>query len=222
MSLYSVVGSTWPNLQKIYILVHWHKKCLSLNFRCKYIHDTVVPAGYREQPPRGALWVSGLVGQFVQTWPDSECSRTVQCSDCSDLNWRLELTLQSLPPLLARYDPFGVDVPLNFDNTHSHRLFRQKKIGRKLKVVFKWKDIYIENIKSDVTDVFSQNGTLRNAFLNGEILNYIDYCACWVEGFKSLQTLFCGYRGSLVIRRVHIWQWWDTSKQVVKVQLTCW
>ncbi len=24
-----------------------------------------------------------------------------------------------LSPVLARYDPFGVDVPLNFDNTHS-------------------------------------------------------------------------------------------------------
>ncbi len=40
----------------------------------------------REQPPRGARWVSGLVGHFVQTWPDSECSHTVQCLDCSDLN----------------------------------------------------------------------------------------------------------------------------------------
>ncbi len=69
--------------------------------------------GCREQPPRGAPWVSGLVEYFVQTWPDSECSQTVQCLDCS------ELTLQSLSPVLARYDPFGVDVPLNFDNTHS-------------------------------------------------------------------------------------------------------
>ncbi len=25
----------------------------------------------------------------------------------------------TLSPVLARYDPFGVDVPLNFDNTHS-------------------------------------------------------------------------------------------------------
>ncbi len=25
---------------------------------------------------------------FVQTWPDSECSHTVQFLDCSDLNWR--------------------------------------------------------------------------------------------------------------------------------------
>ncbi len=32
---------------------------------------------------------------------------------------RLELTFQSLSPVLARYDPFGVDVPLNFDNTHT-------------------------------------------------------------------------------------------------------
>ncbi len=33
--------------------------------------------------------------------------------------WRLELTLQSLSLVLALYDPFGVDVPLNFDNTQS-------------------------------------------------------------------------------------------------------
>ncbi len=44
--------------------------------------------GWREQPPRGPPWVSGLVGHFVQTWPDSESSHTVQCLDCSDLNWR--------------------------------------------------------------------------------------------------------------------------------------
>ncbi len=44
--------------------------------------------GWREQPPRGPSWVSGLVGHFVQTWPDSECSHTVQCLDCSDLNRR--------------------------------------------------------------------------------------------------------------------------------------
>ncbi len=42
--------------------------------------------GCREQPPRSAPWESGLVGHFVQTWPDSECSHTVQCLDCSDLN----------------------------------------------------------------------------------------------------------------------------------------
>ncbi len=32
--------------------------------------------------PHGATWVSGL-GHFVQTWPDSECSHTVQFLDCS-------------------------------------------------------------------------------------------------------------------------------------------
>ena len=37
--------------------------------------------GCRERPPRGAPWVSGLVGHFVQTWPDSECSHTVQFLD---------------------------------------------------------------------------------------------------------------------------------------------
>ncbi len=67
--------------------------------------------GAWEQPPRGAPWVSGLVAHFVQTWPDSECSHTVQFLGCSELNWRL----QSLSPILALYDPFGVDVPLNCD-----------------------------------------------------------------------------------------------------------
>ncbi len=70
--------------------------------------------GWRGQPPRGPPWVSGLVGHFVQTWPDSECSHTVQCLDCSDLKWHCNRY-----HLLARYDPFGVDVQLNFDNTHS-------------------------------------------------------------------------------------------------------
>ncbi len=43
--------------------------------------------GCRELPPCGAPWVSGLVGHCVQTWPDSECSHTLQYLDCSDLNW---------------------------------------------------------------------------------------------------------------------------------------
>ncbi len=41
--------------------------------------------GCREQPPRGAPWVSGLVGHFVQTWPDRECSHTVQFLDSAVL-----------------------------------------------------------------------------------------------------------------------------------------
>ncbi len=58
-------------------------------------------------------WVSGLVGHFVQTWPDSEL-----LSHSAVLGlWRLELTLQSLSPVLALYDPFGVDVLLNCDTT---------------------------------------------------------------------------------------------------------
>ncbi len=48
---------------------------------CIWLHITL---GVHETP-RGAPWVSGLVGHFVPTWPDSECSHTVQCSDCS--NW---------------------------------------------------------------------------------------------------------------------------------------
>ncbi len=43
-------------------------------------------AGVQRAASRGAPWVSGLVGHFVQIWPDSECSHTVQCLDCSDLN----------------------------------------------------------------------------------------------------------------------------------------
>ncbi len=46
----------------------------------------LVTEGCREQPPRGAPWVSGLVAHFVQTWPDSECSHTVQFLDGSDVN----------------------------------------------------------------------------------------------------------------------------------------
>ncbi len=42
-------------------------------------------SGYREQPPRGTPWVSGLVRHFVQTWPDSECSHTVQFLDSAVL-----------------------------------------------------------------------------------------------------------------------------------------
>ncbi len=42
-------------------------------------------AGCREQPPRGAPWVSGLVGHFVQTWPDSEWSHTVPFLDSAVL-----------------------------------------------------------------------------------------------------------------------------------------
>ncbi len=42
-------------------------------------------------------WVSGLIGHFVQTWLDSE--------------------LLSHSAVLALYDPFGVDVPLNCDTT---------------------------------------------------------------------------------------------------------
>ena len=31
----------------------------------------------------------------------------------------VNVMLESLSPVLAWYDPFGADVPLNFDNTHS-------------------------------------------------------------------------------------------------------
>ena len=44
------------------------------------------PRGAWKQSPLGVPWVSGLVGHFVQTWSDSECSHTVQFLDCIDLN----------------------------------------------------------------------------------------------------------------------------------------
>ncbi len=60
-----------------------------------------------------------LVGHFVQIWPDSECSHTVQFLDCrttaffsSGLCFDLQCSLHLF---LALYDPFGVDVPLNID-----------------------------------------------------------------------------------------------------------
>ncbi len=53
---------------------------------CFLAVDSQPREGCREQPPRGAPWVSGLVGHFVQTCPDSECSHKVQCLDCSHLN----------------------------------------------------------------------------------------------------------------------------------------
>ncbi len=73
--------------------------------------------GAWEQPPRGAPWVSGLVRHFVQIWPDSEL-----LSHSAVLRLKLlELTLQSLSPVLALYDPFRVDVPLNSDTTTTDR-----------------------------------------------------------------------------------------------------
>ncbi len=61
---------------------------VTLIYLAKYAAQapSTVTGGCREQPPRGTPWVSGLVGHFVQTWPDSKCSHTVQCLDCSDLN----------------------------------------------------------------------------------------------------------------------------------------
>ncbi len=46
--------------------------------------------------------------------------------------------LQPLSPVLARYDPFGVDVPLNFDNTHSltHSIMYMSPLLLVLKPVF--------------------------------------------------------------------------------------
>ncbi len=57
------------------------------------IHVRTAPTltwGAWEQPPRGAPWISCLIGHFVQTWPDSELlsHRVVLILDCSDLNWR--------------------------------------------------------------------------------------------------------------------------------------
>ncbi len=60
-------------------------------------------------------WVSGLVGHFFILDLIANCSHTVQYLDCEYK--QLEVTLQSLSPVLALYDPFGVDVLLNCDTT---------------------------------------------------------------------------------------------------------
>ncbi len=79
----------------------------------KYRLSTCVWEGCMRAASTWRPWVSGLVGHFVQTWPDSEL-----LSHRAVLRlYRLELTLQSLSPVLALYDPFGVDVPLNCDST---------------------------------------------------------------------------------------------------------
>ncbi len=64
-------------------------KCGEYN---KYIFVNIWPitrttcrGACREQPSRGASWVSGFVGHFFQTWPDSECSHTVQFLDSAVL-----------------------------------------------------------------------------------------------------------------------------------------
>ncbi len=61
-----------------------HGTCLHSWLLC-----SVWRRGASEQPPHGTPWVLGLVGHFVQTWPDIECSHTAELFDCS-------LTLQSL------------------------------------------------------------------------------------------------------------------------------
>ncbi len=86
--------------------------------------------------PRGAPWVSGLVGHFIQTWPDSEL-----LSHSAVLRLLLlELMLQSLSPVLALYDPFGVDVLLNCDTTwstfHSPVWFCGNKVKKMNKGLF--------------------------------------------------------------------------------------
>ncbi len=79
--------------------------------------------GCREQPPRGAPWVSGLVRHFVQTWPDSECSHTactVQLLDSAVLrlkNHNIFFLVHSSSSssgltCFGTVDPFGVvDAP---------------------------------------------------------------------------------------------------------------
>ncbi len=60
---------------------------------------------------------------FRLQWPDSEL-----LSHSAVLRlWRLELTLQSLSPVLTLYDPFGVDVPLNCDITIKQSELSQKE-----------------------------------------------------------------------------------------------
>ncbi len=67
--------------------------------------------------------------------PDTDlianCFHTVQYFDCEYKP--LELTLQSLSPVLALYDPFGVDVPLNCDTTTTINPVMEQKQNQKQK-----------------------------------------------------------------------------------------
>ncbi len=62
--------------------------------------------GAWEQPPRGAPGYRVLSDILFRLDLIANCSHTVQ------------LTLQALSPALALYDPFGVDVPLNWYHHH--------------------------------------------------------------------------------------------------------
>ncbi len=67
------------------VLLSYLVPVLLLASRFEVVYLSTCLWGCREQPPRGAPWVSGLVEHFVQTWPDSECSHTVQFLDSAVL-----------------------------------------------------------------------------------------------------------------------------------------
>ncbi len=88
------------------------------------VHESSLPVAYPGyQVLSDILFRLGLI---------ANCSHTVQYLDCSDL------TLQSLSPVLALYDPFGVDVPLNCDTTTTthHTAQPLSSIARKLVSLF--------------------------------------------------------------------------------------
>ncbi len=99
-----VQGYSWrhhTSLNLIFKAAHIFWPMVRLQSDRHFPACSAVTPGWRGQPPRGPPWVSGVVGHFVQTWPDSECSHTVQYLDCSDLNWRCN-----------RYHLFWHDVTL--------------------------------------------------------------------------------------------------------------
>ena len=83
---FSIFENSNPDPQKM-----WKKKQIKVRTHCT-----------SHQPPCGA---PGYQVLDILTRPDSECSHTVQFLDC-----RL---IGQFTPVLALYDPFSVDVPLN-------------------------------------------------------------------------------------------------------------
>ncbi len=98
--------------------------------------------GAWEQPPRGALWVSDLVGHIVQTWPDSECSHTVQFLDCSDLNYHLFWHGMTLLVLMCRKTLISLALYMSSNLTHTsiYLIYPSDQLGNKSHVAsgFLW------------------------------------------------------------------------------------
>ncbi len=142
-------------------------------------------------PPRGAPWVSGLVGHFVQTWSDSECSHTVQFLDCSDLNWRCK----------------HVDVPLNCDIINQSDHVTLKDNGRKERF---WKGL-MENIgEVRVAIAETWHWFCEVTFWRTQCeLQWLETMAVWVTLYQQLWWLCNNGNGNfIIIVRPEVDIWW--------------